>query len=271
MQKKINIALGAAVLALSASNIYLFCKLQDKASQQSVDTVSDSVIALDVKVTPLLNKSKSGTHLVGENIEDFLMEQPEIIVKSLAKYRFEQEQLAKQQEAKNIKESMELLYSDESDPFFGNPNGKHQLVLFTDYNCGFCKKLSPTLEQLVEIDPEVKVIVKEFPIFQQNTTSAYSALMATAVYYYKPELYGVVHNALMATPQLTRTNIDDSIAKLGINLDALKPFMDKAKAQIEKVRQLGMTLNVTGTPTIFIGSERTHGGWTAGQFKAMFQ
>ena len=51
----------------------------------------------------------------------------------------------------------------------------------------------------------------------------------------------------------------------------LKPYLDKAKMQIDKVRKLGMQLQVTGTPTVFLeNGERTHGGFTADELIASF-
>lgn len=270
-QTKINIALGVALIFSLGSANYYYLQSEIQKINENTQKLTDSVIELDLKYTQLLTSTTELQQPVSVDfITDVLMEQPEVIVKSLAKYQFEQEQFAKQEESKQIETSLDALYTDNNDPYFGNPNGKNRVVQFVDYNCGYCKKLSPTLKQLVEIDPEAKIIVKEYPIFQNNPTSAYSSLIATSVYYYKPELYGAIHSALMATPQLTRPNIDATLVKLGINKDSLLPHMDKAKQQIESVRMLGASLNVSGTPTVFIGAERTHGGFTAEQYKAMF-
>ncbi|BBM67895.1 membrane protein (plasmid) [Vibrio alfacsensis] len=261
-QKKINIALGSVCLALIISNAMLFNALQSKANTDDVTRIDDGLIALE---TNYLNSN----NFSGDSVKDYIMDNPDVVVKSLAKYRFEQEQLAKADEAKKVQSSMDALYNDANDPFIGNPNGKHVIVEFVDYNCGYCKRLTPVFKEFVSIDPEAKVIVKEYPIFTNQPTSAYSALVATAVFYYKPERYADVHHALMSN-KLTREGIDKILSDRGINKDELQPYFDKAKQQIEKVRGLGAQLNVTGTPTVFIGSERTHGGLTAQQLKAKF-
>ncbi len=224
--------------------------------------LTDRVIELESQLQD--NKSLSL-----EDIDDFIMENPTVIVKSLAKLRFEQEQLAKQSEAELVKQSLDALYNDKNDPYLGNPNGKHVVVEFLDNNCGFCKKLSPTLKEFIAIDPEAKVIIKEYPIFQNQPTSAYSALMGTAVFYHSPEAYAKLHDLFM-TNRLTREFIDQSIASLGITKEDLKPHLERAKKQLDTVRGLGARLRVSGTPTVFVGSEKIKGGMSAMELKAKF-
>ncbi|AUI88841.1 hypothetical protein BS333_20935 (plasmid) [Vibrio azureus] len=260
-QKKINLGLGGVCLALIISNVALYTSLQEES--EVITKLSDAMINVE---TNLLQAPSS---FAEEDVKNFIMDNPDVVVKSLAKYRFEQEQAAKVQEAKKVESSMDALYNDKNDPFIGNPNGKHVMVEFVDYNCGYCKRLAPTLKEFVAIDPEAKVIVKEYPIFTNQPTSAYSAMVATAVFYYKPEMYGDIHHAIMGS-KLTREGIDQILVNYGIEKDKLQPYMETARKQIEKVRGLGAQLKVTGTPTVFIGAERVHGGWSAQQLKAKF-
>ncbi|NOI32275.1 thioredoxin domain-containing protein [Vibrio coralliilyticus] len=256
-------------VALLVSNASIYYSLNQKASRDSLNETDGEVALLADRVIGVEGELGELTTLTLEDIDKFIMDNPEVVVKSLAKYRFEQEQLSKQKESERTESFMDQLYNDDSDPYFGNPNGKHVIVEFADYNCGHCKRLSPTLEQFVAIDPEAKVIMKEYPIFTDRPTSAYAALMATAVFYHKPQSYEAVHKAFMKT-KLTREFIDQTIAKQGITKEDLQPHLDRAKRQIEKVRTLGAQLGVRGTPTVFVGKERRGANVTASQLKAMF-
>lgn len=260
-QKKINLGLGGVCLALIISNVTLYNSLQEKS--EVITKLSDAMINVET------NMLQAPSSFAAEDVKNYIMDNPDVVVKSLAKYRFEQEQATKAQEAKKVETSMDALHNDKNDPFIGNPNGKHVVVEFVDYNCGYCKRLAPTLKEFVAIDPEAKVIVKEYPIFTNQPTSAYSAMVATAVFYYKPEVYGDIHHAFMGS-KLTREGIDQILVNYGIDKDKLQPHMETARKQIEKVRGLGAQLQVTGTPTVFIGAERAHGGWSAQQLKAKF-
>lgn len=251
--------LAVSILSIVLSSIALTTVVNKNAD---ISTLNEKVAKL--QDTQIQGSSKPDTG----DLESYLMDNPEVIVKSLAKYRFTQEQQAKSQEKEQLNTMTDALYNDKNDPFIGNPNGKNVLVEFIDYNCGYCKRLAPTLERWLEIDPEAKIIVKEYPIFTNQPTSAYSALMASALFYYDKDKYHEFHVALMNERSITKEFIEEKLAELGVTKDNLTPFLDKAKSQVEITRGLGAQLNITGTPTVFHNGERSHGGFTPEQLKS---
>lgn len=264
--KKSLIALSAVTLGLLASNVYMYRQLTTVQDQMIVES---DVAQLKDDILAIKNVEPSNTELNTNQLNQYLMDNPMSIVRSLAKYRFEQEQIAAQQEAENAKQYMSSLVSDINDPFIGNPQGKHVMVEFVDYNCGYCKRLAPTLQEVVQLNPEAKIIVKEFPIFQNQPSSAYSAMMATAMFYYNPEKYAEFHHLLMESRLTSNDVVDQLIAKVGINKSVLEPYMEKAKRQVEKTRTLGAQLQVNGTPTVFLNGERISTGYSAEEFVAV--
>ena len=75
--------------------------------------------------------------------------------------------LTKLSEKENFEEkisAINLLKSEKGDPFFGNKYGTKIIYEFSDYNCGYCKKIFYDLWEITEEFNDVKVIVKEFPI-----------------------------------------------------------------------------------------------------------
>lgn len=264
--KKSLIALSAVTLGLLASNVYMYRQLTTVQDQMIVES---DVAQLKDDILAIKNVEPSNTELNTDQLNQYLMDNPMSIVRSLAKYRFEQEQIAAQQEAENAKQYMSSLVSDINDPFIGNPQGKHVMVEFVDYNCGYCKRLAPTLQEVVQLNPEAKIIVKEFPIFQNQPSSAYSAMMATAMFYYNPEKYAEFHHLLMESRLTSNDVVDQLIAKVGINKSVLEPYMEKAKRQVEKTRTLAAQLQVNGTPTVFLNGERISTGYSAEEFVAV--
>ncbi|MGF1756413.1 thioredoxin domain-containing protein [Photobacterium sagamiensis] len=208
--------------------------------------------------------------MTNEEFSDRLMDNRKSIVKSLDKYSFEQKQLAKKEAMDSVAEYSDALYQDKNDPVMGNPNGKHVVVEFIDYNCRYCKKLAPTLERFIQLDPEAKVIVKEYPIFNNQPTSQYSALMGTALFYYDQAKYSKFHHAVITQPKITKESVEEVLFSLGIEKINLKPHLEKARDHIKKTRTLGVQLKVKGTPTVFVGVERMNGGFTAEDLIKMF-
>ncbi|MFA0393427.1 DsbA family protein [Vibrio sp. 10N.222.54.A1] len=264
---KLNLALAlgaVSILGSVSANIYLLNKIdsvtEKLASAESVALLSDTVLDLEQKANTPIGK---------EQFQTFIMDNPEVILKSLAKQRFIEEQKAKTAQKEQMSSLSVELFND-NDPVMGNPNGKHVVVEFIDYNCGYCKRLAPVLNEFIAKDPEAKVIVKEYPIFE-TASSHYSALMGAALFYYKPELYKPYHERVITQKQITKDSVDKVLVQLGVQKQELKPYLDKAKMQIDKVRKLGMQLQVTGTPTVFLeNGERTHGGFTADELIASF-
>jgi protein-disulfide isomerase len=272
MEKNIKYGLsvmGVAIAALTVSNIVLFKKVgtlqENSVNSSEIASVKDKLIGFEETLS-----SQKPLELTRDQFNQYLMENPEGIVKSLGKFRFEQEQLAQKKKNEQMSNLTGAIYNDVNDPFFGNPTGKKVIVEFADYNCGYCKRLAPVLEEFVKIDPEAKVIIKEYPIFTDKPSSAYSALMGTALFYYDKSLYEKYHSIIMHQHPLTVEFVDETLVSLNASKLKLKPFLDKAKKQVESTRGLGAKLEVSGTPTLFVNGQRTHGGHSAQELIQMF-
>lgn len=248
MQNKIIAAGTIAILALAITN----------------GITLNRVLALEENIAKQSPMSSA-------EFSDRLMNNADSLVKSITNYRLEQEQFAKKAEMDAVAEYTGALYQDKLDPVMGNPNGKHVIVEFIDFNCGYCKKLAPTLERFIKIDPEAKVIIKEYPIFTNQPTSQYSALIGTALFYYDQAKYSEFHHALLSKSRITKEAVAEVLASLEIDKTNLEPHLAKAKEHIEQTRALGVKLKVRGTPTVFVGTERMNGGFTAKELVAMFK
>ena len=49
------------------------------------------------------------------------------------------------------------LERDPNAPVLGNPRGDITLTEFFDYNCPFCKKIMPKMQQLISTDPGLRL------------------------------------------------------------------------------------------------------------------
>ncbi len=50
----------------------------------------------------------------------------------------------------------------------GDPDAPITVVEFFDYNCGFCKRALADMKRIVEENPDVKFVMKEFPVFGRS-------------------------------------------------------------------------------------------------------
>ena len=72
----------------------------------------------------------------------------------------------------------EALERDRNAVVLGNPDGNVTLTEFFDYNCGFCRKMLPTMTKLIEADPNLRVACRELPVFGEGSYFAARAALA---------------------------------------------------------------------------------------------
>lgn len=76
-------------------------------------------------------------------IQDYLMENPQIIADAMNELRAKQEREMQEQAKAKLDEYKDFFQSADV-PVVGNPDGDVTVVEFFDYNCGYCKKLCRT-------------------------------------------------------------------------------------------------------------------------------
>ncbi|WP_028865043.1 DsbA family protein [Psychromonas aquimarina] len=267
-----TLVLGTLLTSLVAIGLSSYAIVQlGKVSDGAKDgqSANADLIALNAQSIIETTTVKS-EGLSDDELKAYIMDNPDLIIKSLAKYRFTQEQNAKQIAKNKIKTFEPQLYADLNDPVLGNPNGKKVIIEFIDNNCGYCKQVAPVIAEFVRIDPEAKVIIKEFPIFPQKPSSRYSALVGTAIWLSSPEKYSAFHHKVINAKGLNNDAVDSFVKQVGLTIEELTEHFDMASKQLEKNNTLGAQLEVTGTPTIFVLGDRIHGGFTAQQLSEMF-
>ena len=141
---------------------------------------------------------------------------------------------------------------DSPDDFVaGNPQGDVTLVEFFDYNCGWCKKGMPEVLSLIESDKNLKVVMKEFPIFGGD--SDYAALAALTAK--RQGKYWELHLAMLGHEgKITRESVDEIAAAQGLDMQKLKADMESPEvaAVIAANQKLASELAISGTPAFVI-------------------
>ena len=74
-----------------------------------------------------------------------------------------------------IKNAKDEIFNAAYDGVVGNPNGKVTIVEFYDYNCGFCKRAIDDMLALTKADPDLRFVLKEFPILGPDSQKAQSS------------------------------------------------------------------------------------------------
>ena len=161
-------------------------------------------------------------------------------------------------ESEIINNNKEGLYYDPNDIVIGNQDAKVTIVEFFDYNCGYCELALDDINDLLEQNPNIRVILKEYPILNDNSYDL-SKLSIAAGFQGK---YFEFHNKLLLLKG--KVTYDDAIKiaeNLGLNIDRLEEDYNSKQVNdmIANNKVLGYSLAVTGTPAYFIGDVKLEG------------
>jgi len=185
-------------------------------------------------------------------VHDYLNKNPEILVVMTTELDKRQaaEQTAQQQ--KVISDNAEALFRSPLAHVAGNPNGDVTVVEFFDYNCGYCRRALPDLVKLIDGDDKVRVVLKELPIFGDESEAAAKAALAAG----KQGKYFEMHQKLFSEPGKADKEKALRIAQeLGLDVaqlekDMLDPSVQKA---LDEAKELAQKLGLQGTPLYLIG------------------
>jgi protein-disulfide isomerase len=184
-------------------------------------------------------------------IKDYLLANPEIL-QEMSQTLEQKQKLAETEQRKGaLVSNAAQIFRDKTDFVAGNPNGKVTMVEFFDYNCGWCKKGFPEVLSMIESDKDLRFVLKEFPIFGED--SEYAARAAIAAI--KQGKYWDLHMAMFKHEgKIAKDSVDEIAADLGLNMDQLKKDMeDPATAEIlVRNRNLAESLAINGTPAFII-------------------
>lgn len=188
-------------------------------------------------------------------IESYLMDNPSILQR--VSERLQQEVTAKRKEETRTQLAAltSEIYEAPGQIVLGNPDGDVTLVEMFDYNCGYCRQALPNLATLLDEDPNLRVILKEFPILSQGSADA--ARIAVQVGEADVD-YWAFHEALFTSPgQVDKAVALRAASDLGLNPITLEMGMNTpaVSAAIATSYRIAETLNITGTPTYIIGDE----------------
>ena len=178
-------------------------------------------------------------------ISEFIAENPEMIRDVLT-------ELAVAEQAAREQAAFSLVREDADDPVIGQPDAAITIYEFSDYNCGYCKRIFADLQTVLAEQPDVKLVVKEFPILAESSVVAAKAAIAAQRQGKFPDF----HRAMMTW----RGRIDDEAVssaarKAGLDVGQLQNDMEDelTLSILTRTRAAAAALEIRGTPALVIG------------------
>ncbi|AYG58835.1 DsbA family protein [Rhizobium jaguaris] len=196
----------------------------------------------------------------GEFIKEYLVEHPEVLLDAQAALEKKQDEQRLAQSAQAVAQNKDAIFNSKDDVTIGNPKGNVTVVEFFDYNCTYCRHALPDMDALLKQDPNVRFVLKEFPILGPDSVAA--SRVSDAFRKLAPDKYAEFHHTLLGTDG--RASEDSAIevaTSLGVSEAAIRAEMAKSpnNDSVKATYQLATDLNVTGTPAYVIGDEAISG------------
>ena len=234
--------------------------------------ISALLLAWVVSSPARAEMNADGKREIERIVRDYILQNPEIIEKALVALEAQRREAAAAEQAGKITELKDTIINSEHQAVMGNPDGRVTLVEFFDYNCGYCKRAMSDLIALMESNPDLRVVMKEFPILSEGSMEA--ARISIAVKDLNPDLYKDYHLELLGRGGQANRQKAISIAKeLGLDTDALKKAAEEGSVteNIQEVRQIAQALGINGTPAYVVGGEVVSGAVGFDQLQTRIQ
>jgi protein-disulfide isomerase len=203
-------------------------------------------------------------------VRDYLMNNPEVMIESLRAYETARREQAERAGAAALAVHRTALEDGSDAPVVGNAQGDVTIVEFFDYQCGYCKRVLPTLQEVLKTDKNVRLVLREFPILGPDSVTASKA--ALAVWKLAPEKYLAYHVQLMQSRGgLTEERLVKLAEGLGVDGAKLRATMadEAVAALLRRNLDLGRKIDLSGTPAFVIGGRLVPGAIDADDFREM--
>jgi protein-disulfide isomerase len=156
-------------------------------------------------------------------------------------------------------------------PVRGPEHAKVTIVEWSDFQCPFCSRVEPTIDQIMKTyGRDVRLVWRNQPLsFHQNAKPA--AEIAMAAYVKKGNAaFWRVHDEMFRSPQaLERASLEKYAKNVGLDDGDIKDALDSHKydRQIDADSQAGTAVGARGTPAFFINGRFLSGAQPFDVFK----
>jgi protein-disulfide isomerase len=211
-------------------------------------TLPLALLPAAVKAAEFTDKQRAE---LGEIIREYLLKNPEVLLEVSRELEKRQQLAEEQQREQTMNLRAAEIFRSEADLVAGNPEGSVTMVEFFDYNCPWCKKSMPEVLALIEADDDVRFVMKEFPIFGEDSEYAARAALASRA----QGKYWQFHQALLSHEgKLDKAGVDAIAVEQGLDLTKLKADMESPEiyAIVTRNQDLARDLGITGTPAFIV-------------------
>jgi len=172
--------------------------------------------------------------------------------------------LQEQRDAEEIQKAAErrALIDDPSAPSFGPKDAPVVLVEFSDFQCPFCSRVVPSIEQVRKNYPNnVRVVYRQFPLTSIHP-NAQKAAEASLCAQEQGKFWEMYDAMFKEQDKLDVPSLKEKAQKIGLKTDQFNACLDNGKyaPKVQAEVELGSKIGVNGTPALFVNGRQVPGG-----------
>jgi len=190
-------------------------------------------------------------------VREYLIKNPEVLRDALMELERRSKEEEEIQRRAAIEQLRAQIFESKHQAVVGNPQGKVTLVEFYDYNCGFCKRGLDDVARLIKENPDLRVVLKEFPVLSQGSMEAAQVASAVRMQVTPDRFWNFHHKLMSSRGSIGRAQALAVAKEIGVDMTRLTRDMEGAdvKAALAETMQLGESLGINGTPSYVIGQD----------------
>jgi protein-disulfide isomerase len=148
-------------------------------------------------------------------------------------------------------------------PRKGTANAKLTIVEFSDLQCPFCKQSQPVIDRLLQEIPDARLVFQNFPLESVHKWALKAARFDDCVAQQgTPQFWKFIQGVYDAQSDITEANVKEKLTTIAnaAGADGAKAATcidsTPAIAHVSKSQDLGRTLGVNSTPTVFLNGRK---------------
>ena len=197
-------------------------------------------------------------HEIEGIVKDYLLAHPEVMQEIIAGVDKHQQDVEAEKARATIRDNNATLFNSTHQVVLGNPNGNVTMVEFFDYNCAYCKRALNDMLTLLQADPNLKFVLKEFPVLGEGSVEAAHVAVAARMQDPTGKKYIEFHQKLLGgRGPADKAHALAAAKEAGFDMARIEKDMasDEVKKTIDENMKLADALGVNGTPSYVVGDE----------------
>jgi protein-disulfide isomerase len=191
-------------------------------------------------------------------VKNYLLQHPEVMQDVMAELEKRQKAAETEKNRAAVADNNATIFSSPHQVVLGNPQGNVTMVEFFDYNCGYCKHALSDMLTLLKTDPNLKFVLKEFPVLGEGSVEAAHVAVAARMQDVTGKKYIEFHQKLLGgRGPADKARALAAAKEAGFDMARIEKDMasDEVKKTIDENLKLAELIGINGTPSYVVGDE----------------